>query len=156
MPALSFKYVYVQVFQGYLYTKVAVHLDAQMPQWAAYTSQHTHTHTHWSPVVGSVSAPGQSFHATFPPLRQTSTSNPSFWTHKWTLYKHTHTHIYKYIHFHSKLQTFTSSYTQTMIMKCFWLVLTLLTHTWCICPVASQWSGVAAHWVWAGNSCSTW
>jgi len=53
---------------------------------------HVHRHTHIYTLATScrsVSAPGQSFHATFPPIPQTSTTNPSFWTRV-----HTDAHVH--------------------------------------------------------------
>ena len=126
-----------------------------------HTHTHTHTLTHWSPVVCSVLAPGQSFHATFPPILQTSTTNPSFWTHKCTLCKHTHTlthtlhtHIlYALTHtltdytLHPKLQTF-SFFSTALSLNCdvsVWVLPCGQSLGRCCCPLG-----------WAGNSCSTW
>lgn len=52
-------------------------------------SSHTSKNTLWSLVVCSVFALGRSFHATFPPILQTSATNPSFWT---SVKTHVYTH----------------------------------------------------------------
>lgn len=134
--------VTVPSFQGHLCNKVAVHLEAQMPRWAAYSTCHNmHTHTLWSPVVRSVSALGQSFHATFPPILQLSATNPSFWTHNCTLCKHSHTHTLTYTSLGFKganLHIFLHSHAEMWSLFFFMLFYTH-PHTYLPCGTSVDW-----------------
>ncbi|MED6291160.1 hypothetical protein CHARACLAT_020621 [Characodon lateralis] len=57
---------------------------------------HHNTHTLiWSLVFSSVSTPGQSFHATFPPVVPASVTNPSFLTPVHAPQTHTYSHLLK-------------------------------------------------------------
>lgn len=100
-------------------------------------SSHTSTNMLWSLVVCSVSALGQSFHATFPPILQTSATNPSFWTSV-----KTHVYIHRPINVFAAVCA-VADLSFSHARAGFFFLFLQMRH---VCPVASWWYGDAAHW----------